>query len=67
MKRAHKGVYHKHSPKHLGRHVNEFSGRHQIRCEDTIEQMGIVVPRLERKRLKYDELIEDNGLSPGAR
>ena len=31
LKRAHKGVYHKMSAKHLQRYVNEFSGRHGIR------------------------------------
>ncbi len=31
LKRAHKGVYHKMSHKHLQRYVNEFSGRHGIR------------------------------------
>ena len=67
MKRAHKGVYHKFSPKHLDRYVEEFSGRHNIRREDTLAQMGMVVRGLDGKRLKYDRLIEDNGLSAGAR
>ena len=67
MKRAHKGVYHKYSPKHLNRYVHEFSGRHNIRREDTLAQLGIVVGGLDGKLLKYDTLIEDNGLSAGAR
>ena len=31
LKRAHKGTFHKMSPKHLGRYVQEFAGRHNIR------------------------------------
>ena len=41
LKRAHKGVYHKISPKHLQRYVDEFSGRHGVREADTITQMAI--------------------------
>jgi len=43
LKRAHKGIYHKMSPKHLERYVQEFSGRHNIRDIDTLIQMGLVV------------------------
>ena len=43
LKRAHKGVYHKLSAKHLQRYVNEFAGRHNIREMDTLEQMQHVV------------------------
>ena len=39
LKRAHKGTYHKMSKKHLGRYVQEFAGRHNIREHDTINQM----------------------------
>ncbi len=67
MKRAHKGVFHKMSPKHLGRYVNEFAGRHNLRCQDTLAQMGAVARGLVGKRLKYDKLIEDNGLAAQAR
>ena len=42
LKRAHKGVYHKISHKHLQRYVNEFAGRHGIREQDTIDQMDYV-------------------------
>ena len=35
LKRAHKGTFHKMSPKHLQRYVNEFAGRHNIRDADT--------------------------------
>ena len=45
------------SEKHLGRYVNEFSGRHNQRPLDTLEQMGAIVRGLELKRLRYGDLI----------
>ncbi len=42
LKRAHKGTFHKISPKHLNRYVQEFAGKHNIRGEDTLEQMKLV-------------------------
>ena len=59
LKRAHKGVYHKISPKHLQRYVNEFSGRHGIRERDTIDQMNDVVAGMIGKRLMYRDLVAD--------
>ena len=57
LKRAHKGVYHKISPKHLQRYVDEFSGRHGLRERDTIDQMQSVVAGMVGKRLPYQDLI----------
>ena len=34
LKRAHKGTFHKLSPKHLQRYVNEFAGKHNLREAD---------------------------------
>ena len=45
------------SPKHLQRYVNEFSGRHNTRPLDTIQQMRAIVRGLEGKRLRYRELV----------
>ena len=67
LKRAHKGTFHKMSPKHLNRYVSEFSSRHNVRGRDTIDQMIGVVKGMERKRLRYIDLISDNGLTSGAR
>ena len=67
LKRGHQGTYHKMSPKHLERYVKEFSHRHNVREGDTIEQMHSVVAGMARKRLKYQDLIADNGLASGAR
>jgi transposase-like protein len=67
LKRGYHGTYHHMSPKHLGRYVNEFAGRHNMRELDTIDQMGHVVAGLIGRRLLYRDLIEDNGLPSGAR
>ena len=67
LKRAHKGTFHKLSPKHLDRYVQEFAGRHNVREQDTIEQMGSLHRGMEGKRLRYRQLIARNGLSSGAR
>ena len=45
----------------------EFAARHNIRDEDTIDQMRIIVEGMGRKRLRYQDLIADNGLGSGAR
>ena len=67
LKRAHKGTFHKMSPKHLDRYVNEFAGKHNIRESDTRDQMGAVVQGMDGQRLRYRDLIADNGLDSGAR
>ncbi len=67
MKRAHKGTFHKLSPKHLDRYVQEFGARHNLRDEDTIDIMAAVASGMDGKRLRYRDLIADNGLASGAR
>ena len=67
LKRAHKGTFHKISPKHLNRYVQEFAGRHNLREQDTLEQMCMLALGLAGKRLKYHGLIADNGLPSEAR
>ena len=67
LKRAHKGVYHKMSSKHLQRYVNEFCGKHNARNLDTIDQMAGMVAGMSGKRLPYKQLIAPNGLDSGAR
>ena len=57
LKRAHKGVYHKLSAKHLQRYVQEFAGRHNIREKGTLDQMHHVVAAMVGKRLLYRDLV----------
>ena len=67
LKRAHKGTFHKMSPKHLDRYVQEFAGRHNMREQDTADQLATLRDGMDYKRLKYKTLIRDNGLESGAR
>ena len=57
LKRAHKGTFHKISPKHMQRYVSEFAGRHNVRDADTIDQMRNVVAGAVGKRLMYRDLV----------
>ena len=67
LKRAYVGVYHKMSPKHLQRYVEDFAGRHGVRGLGTLAQMAHIAGRMVGKRLTYTALIADNGLASGAR
>ena len=62
-----RGVYHKMSPKHLQRNVAEFSGRHNDRESDTIDQMSSLVRGIAGKRFTCEEPVAPNGLDSGAR
>jgi len=66
LKRAHKGTFHKLSPKHLHRYVDEFAGKHNIRDSGTLAQMRDTVARLVGRNLLYRDLIADNGLASGS-
>ena len=57
LKRGYHGVYHHISPKHLERYIGEFAGRHNIREEDTMDQMREVATRMVGKRIMYRELV----------
>ncbi|MDE0126436.1 MAG: IS1595 family transposase [Bryobacterales bacterium] len=67
LKRAHKGTFHKMSPKHLQRYVDEFAGKHNIRELDTIRQIEAVADGMDGKRLTYKALIKENGRASSAR
>ena len=56
LKRGYYGTYHRISPKHLSRYCIEFSGRHNVRELDTIDQMAFLAKGMVGKRLKYKEL-----------
>ncbi len=57
LKRAHKGVYHQMSFKHLHRYISEFSGRHNMRTLDTIEQLRALAAGMVGKRLTWLTLV----------
>ncbi len=59
FKRGYQGTYHHMSQKHLDRYVREFSRRHNIRDEDTIDQMQSVAAAMVGKQLSYRDLIAD--------
>lgn len=58
LKRGFYGTYHRLSPKHLNRYVKEFSGRHNDRPADTLDQMEAMAKGLCNKTLPYKELIK---------
>ena len=62
LKRAHKGTFHKISPRHLNHYVQEFAGKHNVRQSGTLAQMRDTVARLVGRRLLYGDLVTDNGL-----
>ena len=57
LKRGYYGTYHQWSEKHLQRYVNEFSGRHNLRKLDTIDQMKAMAKGMDGKRLRYRDLV----------
>ena len=57
FKRGYYGTYHHMSRKHLRRYVKEFTGRHNIRSLDTLEQMAVLTKGMEGKRLRYRDLV----------
>lgn len=57
LKRGYHGTYHRISEKHLNRYVQEFSGRHNMRSRDTIDQMREIARGFVGKRLRLQDLI----------
>ena len=57
LKRGYHGTYHHMSEKHLGRYVTEFSGRHNVRPTDTVDQMQSMVRNMAGRRLMYKALV----------
>ena len=57
LKRGIVGTFHHLSPQQLDRYVGEFSGRHNVRDRDTIDQMSTLARGMVGKRLTYRDLI----------
>ena len=67
LKRGYQGTFHKFSEKHLDRYVREFAGCRNIRPCDTLDMMRSIAIGMVGKRLRYRDLIANNGLPSGAR
>ncbi len=61
LKRGYYGTYHKMSPEHLQRYVDEFVGRHNVRRLDTVTQMEKAAEGFVGKRLTYNMLTRKIG------
>ena len=61
LKRGIIGTYHHVSPKHTERYAVEFAGRHNDREADTADQITHLVKGMDGKRLRYSDLIADEG------
>ena len=57
LKRGYNGTYHRISKKHLKRYVTEFTGRHNVREMDTINQMAFLAKGMVGKHLPYEVLV----------
>ncbi len=56
LKRGYIGTHHWWSEKHLPRYVAEFSGRHNVRGNDTLDRMREVARGMVGRHLTYEEL-----------
>ena len=56
FKRGYHGTYHKMSPQHLDRYVNDFAGRHNTREADTPDQMAMIARAMTGNRLSHHDL-----------
>ena len=67
LKRAHKRTFHKLSPKHLQRYIDEFRVQAQLAWLAYPAVDDCSRSRDVGRRLTYARLIADNGLASGAR
>ena len=57
FKKGFHGTFHRMSRKHLHRYLAEFSGRHNIRPMDTLDQIIALTDGMNGKRLRYKDLV----------
>lgn len=56
-KRAHNGTFHRMSPKHLHRYLDEFVSRHNMRKLGTLQQMELMAARMGDTQPRYKDLV----------
>ena len=61
FKKGYIGTFHRMSPEHLHRYVQEFAGRHNDRDLDTKDQLVAILRGTDGKRLRYKDLIDHGG------
>ncbi len=66
LKRTHKEVHHRLSPKHLQAYVNAFAGQRNVQELDSMGQIQHVVAQMIGKRLMYRNIVANKGRSPVA-
>ena len=57
LKRAHNGTFHRMSPKHLHRYLDEFVSHHNMRELGTLQQMELIAARMRDTQLRYKDLV----------
>ena len=61
------GTYHKMSPTHRQRYIQEFEGQHLLCIADTLDHMELTIRQQIGKRLLYQDLVKRDSLKSGGR
>lgn len=67
LKRSYMGVHHWWSHKHMRRYLNAAAGRYNLRRLPVLDRMAATWRGKEGKRLRYRDLVADNGRPSRAR
>ena len=62
VRSGYNGTFHRIDPKHLHRHINEFSGRLNMKMLDAVDKMRMMARNMVGKRLTYGQLVAPNAL-----
>ena len=61
------GTYHKMSPTHLQRYIQEFEGQHSLCIDDTSDQMELTMRQQIGRRPRHWDIVKRNSLKSGGR